>query len=149
MLLQGAGGTSLLATLVSVGFIEGLTRWLTGKESTGQCRHGFEYSSLYYIVGPCYLSLGREDSLEEEMATHSPILSWRIPRTEEPGSLQSLGPQESRRLSDETTTTTTTHTLAWKIPWTEEPPGYTVYGGHKELDTTEHVRRQGPMNLLA
>ena len=34
-------------------------------------------------------SLGREDPLEEGMATHSSILSWRIPRTEEPGGLQS------------------------------------------------------------
>ena len=31
--------------------------------------------------------LGREDPLEEEMATHSSILAWRIPRTEEPGGL--------------------------------------------------------------
>ena len=34
-------------------------------------------------------SLGQEDPLEEEMATHSSILAWRIPRTEEPGGLQS------------------------------------------------------------
>ena len=33
-------------------------------------------------------SLGQEDPLEEEMATHSSILAWRIPRTEEPGGLQ-------------------------------------------------------------
>ena len=32
-------------------------------------------------------SLGQEDPLEEEMATHSSILAWRIPRTEEPGRL--------------------------------------------------------------
>ena len=38
-------------------------------------------------------SLGREDPLEEEMATHSSILIWRIPRTEEPRGLQSLGSQ--------------------------------------------------------
>ena len=38
-------------------------------------------------------SLGREDPLEEGMATHSSILAWRIPRTEEPGGLQSLGLQ--------------------------------------------------------
>ena len=40
-------------------------------------------------------SLGREDSLEEEMATHSSILAWRIPRTEEPGGLQSMGSQRA------------------------------------------------------
>ena len=39
------------------------------------------------------LSLGREDPLEKEMATHSSILAWRIPWTEEPGGLQSTGSQ--------------------------------------------------------
>ena len=38
-------------------------------------------------------SLGREDPLEKEMATHSSILAWRIPGTEEPGGLQSTGLQ--------------------------------------------------------
>ena len=38
-------------------------------------------------------SLGREDPLEREMATHSSILAWRIPWTEEPGGLQSMGSQ--------------------------------------------------------
>ena len=38
-------------------------------------------------------SLGREDLLEEEMAAHSSLLAWRIPRTEEPGGLPSMGPQ--------------------------------------------------------
>ena len=38
-------------------------------------------------------SLGREDPLEEEMATHSNIPAWRIPWTEEPGGLQSKGLQ--------------------------------------------------------
>ena len=36
-------------------------------------------------------SLDREDPLEKKMATHSSILAWRIPRTEEPGGLQSMG----------------------------------------------------------
>ena len=36
-------------------------------------------------------SLGREDLLEKEMATHSSILAWKIAWTEEPGSLQSMG----------------------------------------------------------
>ena len=36
-------------------------------------------------------SLGQEDALEKEMATHSRILAWRIPWTEEPGRLQSTG----------------------------------------------------------
>ena len=39
-------------------------------------------------------SLGRKDPLEEGMATHPSILAWRIPWTEEPGGLQSLGHKE-------------------------------------------------------
>ena len=38
-------------------------------------------------------SLGQEDLLEEEMETHSSILAWEIPWTEEPGALQSMGSQ--------------------------------------------------------
>ena len=38
-------------------------------------------------------SLGQEDPLEKEMATYSSILAWRIPWTEEPGRLQSMGSQ--------------------------------------------------------
>ena len=41
-------------------------------------------------------SLGGEVPLEEEMATHSSILAWRIPRTEEPGGLQSMGLKKSQ-----------------------------------------------------
>jgi len=39
------------------------------------------------------LSLGQEDSLEKEMATHSGILAWEIPWTDKPGRLQSMGSQ--------------------------------------------------------
>ena len=39
--------------------------------------------------------LGQEDPLEKEMATHSSVLAWRMPRAEEPGRLQCLGLQES------------------------------------------------------
>ena len=39
-------------------------------------------------------SLGQEDPLEKEMATHSSILAWRIPWTEQPGGLPSMGSQE-------------------------------------------------------
>ena len=42
-------------------------------------------------VKDCGSIPGREDPLEEEMATHSSILAWRIPWTEEPGGLQSMG----------------------------------------------------------
>ena len=41
-------------------------------------------------------SLGQEDPLEKEMAIHSTTLAWRIPWTEEPGGLQSMGSQRVR-----------------------------------------------------
>ena len=41
-------------------------------------------------------SLGQEDSLEKEMATHSSVLAWKIPWTEEHGGLQSMGSQRVR-----------------------------------------------------
>ena len=49
-------------------------------------------------------SLGREDLLEKEMATHSSILAWKIPRRVEPGRLQSIGSQSWIQLSSFTFT---------------------------------------------
>ena len=46
-------------------------------------------------------SLDGKDPLEKEMATHTSILAWAIPRTEEPGGLQSMGSKKSQtQLSD-------------------------------------------------
>ena len=60
----------------------GLPRGFSGKESACQCtKHRVQ-------------SLGREDPLEKGMATHSSILAWTIPWTEEPGGLQSWGRTE-------------------------------------------------------
>ena len=56
-------------------------------------------------------SLGREDPLEEGMATHSRILAWRIPWTEEPGGLQSMGSQRVRHAWEINTTTK----IVWKV----------------------------------
>ena len=77
-------------------------------------------------------SLGWEDTLEKEMATHSSTLAWKIPCTEEPGGLQSMGSQKGRtQLSDFTFTfrfhalekemATHSSILTWEIPWTQEP----------------------------
>ena len=49
--------------------------------------------NLSAVQETCVRSLGQEDPLEKEMATHSSILAWRIPQTEEPGGLQSMGSQ--------------------------------------------------------
>ena len=45
-------------------------------------------------------SLGQEDPLEKKMATHSSILAWEFPWTEEPGGLQSMGSQSLTQLRD-------------------------------------------------
>ena len=92
-------------------------------------------------------SLGQEDPLEKEMATHSSILAWRIPWTKEPGGLQSTGSQRVghdwatsfsvfphfqywlnmsitfSRIKDNETEAPPSGILAWKIPWTESPHG--------------------------
>ena len=62
--------------------------------NTGDCKTQFQ-------------SLGWEDPLGEGMATHSSILAWRIPRTEEPGGLQSIDLQSRTQL-----TRFSTHTVA-------------------------------------
>ena len=56
-------------------------------------------------------SLGREDPLEKEMATHCSILAWEIPWIEELGGLQSTGSQSWARLSNSVTTTSTHFTV--------------------------------------
>ena len=48
----------------------------------------------------CVPSLGWEDPLEREMATHSGILAWEIPWTEEPGGLQSMGLQKELDMTE-------------------------------------------------
>ena len=65
---------------------KGLPRWRCGKEPTRQCRR----------LETWVQSQDWEDSLEEGMATHSGILAWVIPWTEEPGGLQSGGWQRVR-----------------------------------------------------
>ena len=55
-------------------------------------------------------SLGQEDPLEEGMATHSSILAWKIPWTEEPGGLQSMGLQSETQLTVHARARAHTHT---------------------------------------
>ena len=62
-------------------------------------------------------SLGQEDPLQKEMATHSSILPWYIPWTEEPGGLQSMGSQES----DTIWWLSHQHHVCW-LSRTREPP---------------------------
>ena len=100
------------------GYHGGFPWWLSGKESTCQCkRHRFNpwvrkipwrrkwLPTPVFLASPVaqlvknpptmqetwVQSLGGEDPLEEDMATSSSILAWRIPWTGEPGGLQSMG----------------------------------------------------------
>ena len=66
----------------AVGQNSGFSGGTSGKEPACQCRRRKRLG---------FSSLGWEDPLEEGMATHSSILAWRIPRTEELGGLQSMG----------------------------------------------------------
>ena len=96
--LQGRPVSSLSTTHIMLSFsfhtftcvfpLPGMARWLRGKESTCQCRMTHE---------TWVQSLGWEDLLEEEMATHSSILAWEILWTEEPGGLQSMGSWRDNR----------------------------------------------------
>ena len=56
--------------------------------------------NLPAVQETCVQSLGQEDPLEKEMATHSSILAWNIPWTEEPSGLQSMGFKSQTRLSN-------------------------------------------------
>ena len=56
---------------------------------------GLAMENLFAVQKTWVQSLGQEDPLEKEKAIHSSILTWEIPRTEEPGRLQSLGLQQS------------------------------------------------------
>ena len=61
-------------------------------------------------------SLGQEDPLEKGMATHFSILAWRIPHTEEPGGLQSMGHNKS-----DTTEQLTLSPYGLSVNWTRSP----------------------------
>ena len=86
-------------------------------------------------------SLGQEDPLEKEMVTHSSTLAWKIPWTEKPGRLQSMGSLSRTWLSAFTFTfhfhalekemTTNSSVLAWRIPGTGEPGGLPSMGSQR------------------
>ena len=83
--------------------------------------------------------LGREDPLEKEKATHSSILAWKIPWTEEPGGLQSMGSLRVGQLSNFTFTfhfhalekKRHSSVLVWRIPGMVEPGGQPSMGSHR------------------
>ena len=77
------------------------TRWRAMDLGISGCTQKWGFPSGSVVKNPLarwetwVQSLGREDPLEKEMATHSSTLTYEIPQTEEPGRLQSMGSQES------------------------------------------------------
>ena len=103
-------------------------------------------------------SLGWEDPLEKEMATHSSILAWRIPWTEEPGRLQSMG---SRRVRHGWVTSLSLFAfMHWRRKWQPTPvflPGESQGQGSlvgcrlwrsTESDTTEATWQQNNIKCI-
>ena len=83
---------NLLANAGDVGLISGLGRSPGGGQGYPFQYFGLENSIDCIVHGVAELdTTERLSLLEKEMATHSSILAWRIPRTEEPGGLQSIG----------------------------------------------------------
>ena len=62
----------------------------------GDSAGGSDSEESAFNAGELDSILGQEDSLVKGMAAHSSLLAWRIPRTEEPGGLQSMGSQRVR-----------------------------------------------------
>ena len=94
-------------------------------------------------------SLGCEDSLEKEMATHSSILAWRIPWTEEPVGLQSTGVAKSRtQLSDFTSLQSRIKNKMYILQITEgSMKTKTCYQERKEI-ARKHNKQQAKNRMM-
>ena len=79
-------------------------------------------------------SLGQEDSLEKGTATHSSILAWRIPWTEEPGGPQSMG---SHRVGHDRSNLASMHTVWLKLPEVSCLDQKIHYGPKKDIYHTK------------
>ena len=96
-----------------------------------------------------FQSLGREDPLEKGMATHSSILAWRIPWTEEPGGPQSMGSKRVRQ--DRATNTLIRISCSLPSPLSFLPPRFYLETGMYSLcgkDNTCSQRQAWELNLL-
>ena len=72
-------------------------------------------------------TLGREDPLEKEMAIHSSTIAWKIPWTEEPGRLQSMGSQRVGHDRATSLSLSKTHSLQTAGYYTDDGLRFTVY----------------------
>ena len=90
-------------------------------------------------------SLGREDPLEEGMATHSSVLAWRIPWIDEPGGLPSMGSQGVRRDWSNLAHSTVPHSVL-EMAWGQEQMGYNErkFMGWQSSGRSRQVGRKKP-----
>ena len=89
-------------------------------------------------------SLGQEDPLEKEMATHSSILAWKIPWTEEPGRLQSMG---SQRVGHDWATSLSL-SFTFSLPQTRHPGTHKYgesWGSVFQIQTVYNVKKYFPL----
>ena len=93
---EDTGGSGVLTTLIwgHAGHFKGFPGSSVSKEPAYNAEEGRMHSTMPKTQEIWVQFLGREDPLEEGTATHSSILAWRIPWTEEPGRLQSIGCKE-------------------------------------------------------
>ena len=100
-------------------------------------------------------SLGWEDPLEKEMATHSSTLAWRIPWREEPGRLQSMGSQSWTRLSDFTFTFTFPETSGSEEPglepcrWAPDAVMVTDFSGFASISPVGSAHKAMPSFIFS
>ena len=85
-------------------------------------------------------SLGGEDPLEKEMATHSSSFAWRIPWREEPGSLQPWGHKSQTWLSDYTTTTSLIHNRSVGVKFPKADKGFHTAPKAKKMPRKHRLR---------
>ena len=128
-------------------YYSGFPGGTSGKESICQCRRHKE-AQVWSLVW--------EDPLEEGIATHSSILAWRIPWTEEPGGLQSKGSQRVKHNWSDSGRAHILHMYVWsrllRVPWTarssnqsilkEINPEYSLEGLMLKLQYFGHLMRR-------
>ena len=92
--------------------------------------------------------LGREDPLEEGMATHSSILAWRIPWTEEPGGLQSVGWQRVGHKWMTNTFTLRVESLFFKAIWLSCKRALLAFKARYAGPSSSWCRAHGPGSVM-
>ena len=112
-------------------------QWLFSLNS--YCTYECLFRHLMTLTLYCYLISGMVSWMEKAMAPHSSTLAWKVPWTEEPGRLQSMGSLESDMTewlhfhfhALEKEMATHYSALAWRIPGTGKPGGLPSMGSHR------------------